>query len=68
MKLSNAQYDFMKWVVMVLLPGLGVLYAALGAIWGLPYVQQIVGTLAAVCTFLGTMLQISSANFRANGK
>lgn len=63
MKLSNKTYDFLKWIALILLPALGALYAAIGGIWGIPYVEQIVGTIAAVDAFLGAMLQISTANY-----
>ena len=63
MKMSNKVYDTLKWVAMYLLPALGTLYFALAGIWGLPYGEQIVGTITAVDTFLGVMLGISSAQY-----
>lgn len=63
MKMSNKIYDTLKWVAMYLLPALGTLYFALAGIWGLPYGEQIVGTITAVDTFLGVMLGISSAQY-----
>ena len=32
-------------------------------IWGLPYGEQIVGTITAIDTFLGVLLGISTANY-----
>lgn len=66
MKLPSNVYDVLKWVTMVLLPGLAAFYGALAGIWGLPYAEQVVATIAAVVAFLGVVLQISSANFRAD--
>ena len=63
MKLSNKVYDVMKWIAMYLLPALGTLYFALASIWGLPYGEQIVGTLTAVDTFLGIVLGLSSSKY-----
>ena len=63
MRLTNNMYDCLKWVAMYLLPALGTLYFALSSIWGLPYGEQIVGTVTAVDTFLGVILGISSANY-----
>lgn len=60
MKLKNEVYDVLKWVVTILLPALGVLYAALGAFWPLPAVQAVVGSLAAVAVFLGTLINRST--------
>ena len=68
--MSNKVYDVMKWIAMYLLPALGTLYFALASIWGLPYGEQIVGTITAVDTFLGVILGISTAQYnkRADGK
>lgn len=63
MKMSNKVYDVLKWVAMYLLPALGTLYFAIAGIWGLPYGEQIVGTITAVDTFLGVILGISSVNY-----
>ena len=63
MKLSNKSYDVLKWIAQYLLPGLGTLYFALASIWGLPYGEQIVGTITALDTFLGVILGISTAEY-----
>ena len=64
MKLSNKTYDVLKWIAMYLLPAIGTLYFALAGIWGLPYGEQIVGTITAVDTFLGVLLGISNAQYK----
>lgn len=64
MKLSNKVYDVLKWIAMYLLPAAGTLYFALAGIWGLPYGEQIVGTITAVDTFLGVLLGISTAQYK----
>ena len=61
--MSNKVYDILKWIAMYLLPGLGTLYFALASIWGLPYGEQIVGTITAIDTFLGVILGISSIKY-----
>lgn len=63
MKMSNKVYDILKWVAMYFLPAAGTLYFALAGVWGLPYGEQIVGTLTAVDTFLGVILGVSSAAY-----
>lgn len=60
MKLSNSQYDLLKWIAQIFLPALGTLYFALAKIWGLPDAEQVVGTITAIDTFLGVLLGISS--------
>ena len=63
MKFSNKVYDILKFVAQILLPALGTLYFAVGSIWGFPYVEQIVGTITAVDTFLGALLGISTYQY-----
>lgn len=63
MKMTNKVYDILKWIAQYFLPAIGTLYFALAGIWGLPYGEQIVGTITAVDTFLGVLLGISSAQY-----
>ena len=63
MTMSNKVYDVLKWIAMYFLPALGTLYFALSGIWGLPYGEEVVGTVTAVDTFLGVILGISSAKY-----
>lgn len=63
MNISNETYDILKWIAQYFLPALGTLYFAVASIWGLPYGEQIVGTITAVDTFLGVILGISSAAY-----
>lgn len=65
-KLSNKTYDILKWVAQYVLPALGTLYFALANIWRLPYGEQIVGTVTAVDAFLGVLLGISNAQYKAD--
>jgi len=60
---SNNTYDVLKWIAQILLPALGALYFGLAQIWGFPYGEQIVGTIAVVDTFLGVILGISTSNY-----
>ena len=68
--MSNKVYDALKWIAMYLLPALGTLYFALAGIWGLPYGEQIVGTITAIDTFIGVILGISTSQYnkRVDGK
>ena len=64
MKMSNKIYDILKWVAMIVLPAIGTLYFALSTIWNFPYGEEIVGTLAAVEVFMGTVLQLSNVKYK----
>ena len=63
MSISNKAYDVLKFLCTILLPALGTLYFALAQIWGLPYGEEIVGTIAAITTFIGVCIGISSYRY-----
>ena len=65
MKLSNKVYDvwnkIQRW-----LPAIAVLYVALAQIWGndvIPFANEINKTIMAICTFLASILEVSSSQF-----
>ena len=65
MKLSNKAYDIwnkiQRW-----LPAIAVLYVALSQIWGsnvLPFADEINKTIMAICTFLASILEVSTSQF-----
>ena len=61
--LSNKVYDILKWCVMIAIPALTVAYVGLAAIWGWPYAEEVAKTSAVVCTLLGALLGISTAQY-----
>lgn len=63
LEMKEKTYDVLKYIAQVVLPALGTLYFALAGIWGLPFGEQIVGTITAVDTFLGAILMLSSKNY-----
>ena len=62
--MSNKMYDVLKWIVVLVLPATATAYTGLSAIWGWPYSEAIPETLTLVATFLGTILMISSAQYK----
>lgn len=63
MKLPDKIYDILKWVTMIVLPALATAYVGLSAIWGWPYADEIAKTTAVICTLLGALLGISTAQY-----
>ena len=61
--MSNRTYDILKYIAQIVLPAIGTLYFALASIWGLPYGEQIVGTITAIDAFLGAVLKISTNKY-----
>lgn len=63
--MSNKLYDILAIIGRLILPALGTLYFALAKIWQLPLAEEIVGTIAAVTTFLNTLLKVKSDQWYA---
>ena len=61
--LSDKSYDRLRMFVEKIIPGVGVLYAALATIWGWGYEIQVGGSLAAIGVFGGVLLSVSRANY-----
>lgn len=61
--MSNKTYDVLKYITMIVLPAIATLYFALAQVWNLPYSEEIVATITAITTFLGTLLQISKSKY-----
>lgn len=59
MKLNDKLYNILKWVCLIALPALAVLYFTLAKIWGLPYGAEITATINAVALFIGSLIGIS---------
>lgn len=57
-------YDFLNDVSKVGLPGLGAFYFTVATIWGLPYGDKIVGTIAAIAVLLGIWLKIAKVSYK----
>jgi hypothetical protein len=64
--ITGKLYNGLKFLALVVLPALGTLYFTLAQIWGLPAGEQVVGTIVALDTFLGVILQISSTNYNSS--
>lgn len=59
--MSNKTYDILKWIATVVLPALATLTLTIGQIWGVTaWTVPIGATIAALATFLGAILGISS--------
>lgn len=60
--MSSKVYDFLKYLALVALPAVGTLYFTLAQIWRLPFAEEVVGTIAAVDTALGLLINKASKN------
>lgn len=63
-ELNNKVYDVLKWLALIALPALAVLYNVLAGVWGWPYAQEVSTTINAVIAFIGTLIGISTAAYK----
>lgn len=63
MKLPDKVYDILKWITMIVIPALATSYVGFAEIWGWPFADEIAKTAAVVCTLLGALLGISTAEY-----
>lgn len=54
--MSNKLFDTIRLIGELILPALATLYAALGAIWGWPYIDAVVSSAAAVTACIGAIV------------
>lgn len=66
--LNNKQYDIIKYLTVVFLPSVGTLYFALSQIWGLPYGEAVLGTLAAIQVFIGATMSFATKRYEESGE
>lgn len=62
--ISDKLYNKLKWTAQIVLPAAGTLYFGLASIWGLPYAEQVVGTITVVDAFMGALLGISTVQYK----
>lgn len=63
MTLSNKVYDVLKALVTVAIPACTTFYVTLDSIFGWGFGDTVAKVSAAVCTLLGSLMGISSANY-----
>lgn len=65
--LNNFNYALAKQSATIILPAIGTLYFMIAGIWGLPYAEQIVGTVAALNLFVGVLVGVSKKIYESTG-
>lgn len=64
MTFNNKVYDILKWVCLIFLPALSVLYAALDKAFGWGCTETVVPVIAAVGAFIGALIGISCQSYK----
>ena len=62
--MNDNWYNYCVWLVRHGMPAFGTLYYMLSKTWGINHTAEVLGTLAALETFLGVCLGISSTNYK----
>lgn len=65
MKFDNRTYDTLKYIALIALPALQVFWLTIGKIWDIGYTVEIGATIGAIALLLGTLLGVSTSNYRA---
>lgn len=68
MKLSDKMYDILKWLTLICIPAFTTAYVGLAGVWGFPFAEEVAKTSAVVCTLLGALLGISTAQYNKDKK
>ena len=63
MQLPDKLYDILKWICMICLPAIATAYVGLASVWGWPFADEVAKTTAVICTLLGALLGISTAQY-----
>lgn len=63
MKLPDKVYEILKWICLIFCPALITFITAIFAIYHIPNVEVVTGTIAAIATFIGTLIGISTASY-----
>lgn len=61
--LKDSVYDVLKWVCLIALPAISVLYSVLAGVWGWPYAHEVTVTLDAAAVFIGALIGISTYKY-----
>ena len=64
--MSNKVYDVLKWVALVALDAVGYFYQEIANVWSLPYGDNVLKTCVALSILLGTLIGVSSSNYKKN--
>lgn len=68
MKLSNKLYDRLKYIALIALPAIQVFWLTIAKIWSLNYGMEIGATIGACALLLGTLLGVSSEQYKQDGQ
>ena len=64
MKFENRVYDVLKWICLIFLPAVAILYSAIDGVFGWGYTATVTTIISAIEAFIGSMIGISTKSYR----
>jgi len=61
--MNSKVFNIIRFIGEVVLPALGTLYFTVAQIWGLPYGEAVVGTIAAITVCVGAIVNVDRRNY-----
>lgn len=68
MRIPDKLYDILKWVCLVCIPALTSFFCVLDAVFSWGYSDTVAKISAALCTLIGALIGISTAEYRKGEK
>ena len=64
MRFENRVYDVLKWICLIFLPAVAILYSAIDGVFGWGYTATVTTIISAIEAFIGSMIGISTKSYR----
>lgn len=64
MRLPDKYYDALKWLCLIFTPALITLISTIFALYHIPNVEIVTGTIGAISTFIGALIGLSTKAYR----
>ena len=68
MILPDKVYNVLKWLCLIFAPALITLLTTIFTLYNIPNVEVVTGTIAAIATFIGALIGVSSKSYKKKGK
>ena len=68
MMLPNKAYDILKWIALICIPAVATFYSTVAPIFGWWDPAAVSQIATAVCTLIGALIGISTAQYNKEGK
>lgn len=60
MIIPNKVYNILKWICIIFVPALNVFLTTIFALYHIPHIEVVVGTISAVVAFVGALIGVST--------